>query len=265
VRPKSLLGDQVVLVSDAGECGAPRYRVLLAGDTALTIELGDGIDQHVSATVLALGHRINERRLHGLVETLPTLRSLMVYYDPLKLPTTSLLAHIDELMRGLKATEQPGRVWKLPVCYHPTVAPDLEHVAARSSLAPAQVIERHGAVTYHVYMLGFLPGQAYMGDVPPELALPRRETPRQRVAAGSVAIATALTCIFPLETPCGWHVIGRSPAPLWQTRPSPRALLAPGDKVTFQPISLREYEAHLGKAAEGAPRVPWGAPTGAAA
>jgi KipI family sensor histidine kinase inhibitor len=254
-----------VLVSKAGNSGAPPYRVLPAGDTGLTIELGNGIDQHVSAAVLALARRINERRLQGVVEMLPTLRSLMVYYDPLKLSTTSLLAHIDELMRGLEATEQLGHVWKLPVCYDPALAPDLEYVAARSSLAAEQVIERHSAVTYHVYMLGFLPGQAYMGDVPPELALPRREAPRQRIAAGSVAIATAMTCIFPLATPCGWHVIGCSPAPLWQTRPSPRALLAPGDKVVFQPISLREYEALLAKAAQGTPRVPWDAPAGAAA
>jgi inhibitor of KinA len=254
-----------VLVSKAGKSGAPRYRVLPAGDTALTIELGNGIDQHVSAAVLALAHRINERRLHGLVETLPTLRSLMVYYDPLKLPTTSLLAHIDELMRGLEATEQPGHVWKLPVCYHPTVAPDLEHVAARSSLAPAQVIERHSAVTYHVYMLGFLPGQAYMGDVPRELALPRRETPRSKIPPGSLAIATSITCIFPLETPCGWHLIGRSPIALWESQPHPRALLAPGDRVTFTPISLPEYEHLLAKAAEGALRIASAAPAGAAA
>jgi KipI family sensor histidine kinase inhibitor len=117
------------------------------------------------------------------------------------------------------------------------------------------VIERHSAVTYHVYMLGFLPGQAYMGDVPAELALARRESPRLKIPAGSLAIASAMTCIFPMETPCGWHLIGRSPVALWEGGPRPRALLAPGDKVSFAPLSLREYERLLAKAADGTLKI----------
>ena len=252
-------------MSEAHPSGLPCYRVLPAGDTALTIELGEGIDRRISALVLALTRRLNERLLRGVVETLPTLRSLTVYYDPLVLPAKSLLAHIEELMYGLKMGEQTGHSWVLPVCYDPSLAFDLEDVAARSGLAPGQVIERHSGITYHVYMLGFLPGQAYMGDVPAELALQRREIPRQRIPPGSLAIATTMTCIFPLETPCGWHVIGRSPVALWQTRPRPHALLAPGDEVTFRPVSLREYESLLARAAESAPRVASDSPAGAAA
>ena len=244
-------------MSEAHPSGLPCYRVLPAGDTALTIELGEGIDRRISGLVLALTRRLNERLLRGVVETLPTLRSLTVYYDPLVLPAKSLLAHIEELMYGLKMGEQTGHSWVLPVCYDPSLALDLEDVAARSGLAPGQVIERHSGITYHVYMLGFLPGQAYMGDLPAELALQRREIPRQRIPPGSLAIATTMTCIFPLETPCGWHVIGRSPVALWQTRPRPHALLAPGDK--------REYESLLARAAESAPRVASDSPAGAAA
>jgi KipI family sensor histidine kinase inhibitor len=189
----------------------------------------------------------------------------MVYFDPQVLPAASLLAHIGEMMRNLEVSERPGATWSLPVCYDTTLAPDLEDVAARTGLSPRQVIERHSAVTYHVYMLGFLPGQAYMGDVPAELALQRRATPRLKVPPGSLAIATTMTCIFPLETPCGWHVIGRSPVALWETRPRPRALLAPGDKVTLRPVSLREYEELLVQAAEGALAIASGAPAGVAA
>jgi KipI family sensor histidine kinase inhibitor len=243
----------------------PKYKVLPAGDTALAIELGDGIDRRLSAWVLVLARRLNEEQLNGVIETVPTFRSLMVYYDPLLLPTASLLAHIDEMMQGLEMTEQAGRSWSLPVCYDTRLAPDLDDVAARTGLSPGQVIERHSGITYHVYMLGFLPGQAYMGDVPAELALQRRETPRLKIPPGSLAIATTVTCIFPLETPCGWHLIGRSPVALWENRPCPRALLAPGDKVTFTPVSLREYEGLLAKAAEGAPRTSSHAPLGAAA
>ncbi len=123
-------------------------------------------------------------------------------------------------MQGLRATEAAGRHWRLPVCYDASLAPDLGDVAARTGLTPAQVIERHSAPTYHVYMLGFLPGQAYMGDVAAELALPRRPSPRMKIPAGSVAIAMTMTCIFPSETPCGWHLIGRWPVPLWDLRAS---------------------------------------------
>ena len=219
-----------------------KYKVVPAGDTALSVELGDGVDRTVSAAVLALARRLSEKQLKGVVESVPTLRSLMICYDPLVLPPASLVAQIDEMMTVLETSEPVGRSWSLPVCYDRRFAPDLDAVATHTGLTPGQIVERHSAFAHHVYMLGFLPGQAYMGDLPAELVLPRRESPRLRVAPGSLAIATTMTCIFPLETPCGWHVIGRSPIALWENGPPPRALLAPGDKVTFEPVSLREYE-----------------------
>jgi inhibitor of KinA len=231
------------------------YRLLPAGDTALAVEFGDTIDRRLSAGVLALARRLKAACLRGIIETVPTVRSLLVYYDPLVCPLASLVAQIERAMCDLHIDEQCGRAWSLPVCYDPSLAPDLNHVAKRAGLTRAQVIERHSAVTYHVYMLGFLPGQAYMGDVPSELALARRESPRARIPAGSVAIARAMTCIFPLETPCGWHLIGRSPVALWERTPNPRALLLPGDKVSFAPVSLREYEDLLAKAAAGELRI----------
>lgn len=231
------------------------YKILPAGDTALVVEFGEGIDRRLSRLVLALDLSLNEAKiqgkLDGVVETVPTFRSLMVYYDPLVLSAASLISCIDELVKGLRLTEQAGRRWRLPVCYDERLAPDLAEVATRTNLSSAQVIERHSAVTYHVYMLGFLPGQAYMGDVPSELNLPRRETPRLKIPAGSLAIAMTMTCIFPLESPCGWHLIGRSPIPLWDGRPGAGALLAPGDQVNLTPVSLREYESLLAKVADG--------------
>lgn len=230
----------------------PEFKVLPAGDTALVVEFGECVDRRLSARVLALARRLDEVRLEGVIETVPTFRSLMVHYDPLVLPAASLTAQIAALMEGLQVTESVSRLWCLPACYDAGFAPDLGEVAARAGLSRAQVIERHSAVTYHVYMLGFLPGQAYMGDLPPEFESRRRDTPRAKIPAGSLAIVANMTCIFPLETPCGWHVIGRSPVPLWQERPAPSALLAPGDQVSFAPVSLREYEVLLAKVAGGA-------------
>jgi inhibitor of KinA len=246
------------------------YKVLTAGDTALVVEFGDRVDRKLSTFVLALAQRLDEIHLDGIVETVPTFRSLMVHYDPLTVTADALVARIDDLMEGLRSVETVGREWRLPVCYDPELAPDLNDVAARTGLTPAQVVERHAAVTYHVYMLGFMPGLAYMGDVPAELALARRETPRLKIPAGSLGIGMAMSCIFPGESPCGLHLIGRSPIALWRQRTKsgagPGALLAPGDKVVYVPISLREYRELSAQSAAGTLQLaPVNAWTGAAA
>ena len=240
------------------------YRLLTAGDTALVVEFGDRIDRRVNQKVLALARRVAEARIDGIIETVPTFRSLMIYYEPLVLGRDSLAAHIDDIMmRGLRVVEGAGRAWHIPVCYDERLAPDLLEVAAATRLDPDEIVARHSAVTYHVYMLGFLPGQAYMGDLPADLCLPRRETPRLRIPAGSLAIAMNMTCIFPLETPCGWHLIGRSPIPLWDNG---GALLAPGDRVSFDPVSVEQYEDLAADVAEGVLKIlPSGSVIGAAA
>jgi len=231
----------------------PPHKVLTAGDTALVIEFGDAVDRALSAWVLALARRLNEARVPGVIETVPTFRSLMVYYDPIALPAAQLIGRIEGLMEGVEPTSATGRLWRLPVCYDGDLAPDLDDVAARTGLTPAQVIERHADVTYHVYMLGFLPGLAYLGDVVPELALPRRDVPRIRIPGGSVGIGMAMTCIFPRESPCGLHLLGHSPVPLWrpQNGADAGALLTPGDQVRFSPIPRREHDELLAAAAAG--------------
>jgi len=230
----------------------PVTRILPCGDTALTIDFGERIDRNLSALVLALAARIDQAAIPGVVEVVATFRSLMVHYDPLAVPHAALKARLAPLLAGLAAAEGAGRRWRIPVCYDAEVAPDLAEVAECTGLSPAQVVERHSAVTYHVYMLGFLPGFPYLGDLPQELALPRRENPRTNVPRGSIAVATALTAIYAFESPGGWHVIGRTPAALWDLARELPALLAPGDKVVFAPISMREHERMLAQAASGA-------------
>jgi inhibitor of KinA len=221
------------------------YKVLSAGDTAIIVEFGQGVDLQLNCKVLSLARRLKELRLEGLIETVPTIRSLSIYYEPLSLPADVLQARIAELMQDLPSVQGSSRIWRFPVCYDPELAPDLSYVAMQSGISPAKVIELHCAVTYHVYMLGFLPGLAYLGNVPDKLALPRRENPRPRIPAGSVGIGTNMTCIYPAETPCGWHLIGRSPVRLWDQNKEQGALLAAGDKVNLWPISLAEYDRAL--------------------
>lgn len=220
------------------------YSVLPAGDAALVVDFGNRVDLKLSAKVLALGERLAKLKLAGVIETVPTTRSLSIYYEPLHISADALHRQVTEIMDNLEEASVDGRRWQIPVCYDADVAPDLHDVAERCRLTPAEVIELHSSVTYHVYMLGFLPGLAYLGDLPAQLELPRRTSPRPKISAGSLGIGGRMTCIYPMDTPCGWHLIGHSPVPLWDPRLEQGAVLKAGDKVRFKPVSLREYE-HL--------------------
>lgn len=238
----------------------PQYRIHHAGDRALVIEFGDRIDPSLNLCVLNLSARLEALALAGIMETVPTFRSLMVHYDPFVLPTKALVSAIEGLVLCESMNPNTGIEWRFPVCYDTRVAEDLECLSEHIGMSQSRFVEIHSSRTYSVYMLGFLPGQPYLGDLADELQVPRRNNPRMRIPAGSVGIATSLTCIFPMETPCGWHVIGRTPVSLWKRESDLRPLLAPGDQVVFEPISFREFEHLSVQAAQGlltlSPRIP---------
>jgi inhibitor of KinA len=212
-----------------------------AGDTGLVVEFGDHIDRAVSRRVVALHTRIRAARMPGVIETVPTFRSLLIHLDPDATSVEYVQNAVVPLLEGLEAEGIAPRQWSIPVCYEAEFAPDLVGVAERCGLTPSRLVEIHSANAYYVYMIGFLPGLPYTGDLAPELVLPRLVEPRLRVPPGSVAIATTLTTIYPLESPGGWHLIGRTPVKLFDIeRPAP-ALLSPGDKVAFAPISSTEF------------------------
>jgi KipI family sensor histidine kinase inhibitor len=231
------------------------YRILAAGDAAIVVEFGDSIDRGLNAIVLALARRLDESRIAGLNETIPTFRSLTAFYEPTVLSKAALEGLIATTLHDLETVQGRGRLWRLPVCYAPELAPDLASVASRTGLTPAQIAERHSGTVYHVYMLGFLPGLAYTGDVPSELVLPRLTSPRPRIPAGMLGIAMAMSLIMPRETPSGLNLIGRSPIAMWRRARTPAErdapLLAPGDQVIYQPVSVREYERLAAKSAAG--------------
>lgn len=213
-------------------------RVSPFGESALLVELGDGVDLDVNARVHALAHELDTGAagLEGLGRTVPAYASLLVPFDAAQVDDEVLTRGLLELAAAARpGPEVAGQLVEIPVRYGYDHGPDLDEVARLTGIAPDYVIEQHAAETYHVYMLGFAPGFAYLGPLPETLRVPRRAEPRLRVPAGSVAIAGAQTAVYPHVTPGGWHIIGWSDALLWDaTSPEP-ARLRPGDRVHFVP------------------------------
>lgn len=219
-------------------------RYLTAGDTALVVELGETVDRRINAQVLDLADRVEAARIVGVVETVPTFRSLMVHYDPLVTSNAELRRQIDPLLAGLDhARHRPGRLWELPICCDPEFGIDLGEMAERTGVPQQRIVELFTGTLFNIYMLGFLPGHPYMGDVPKELALPRRASPRVKTPPGSVATAIGLAVIYPLDTPGGWHIVGRTPVRVYDRRRPEPVFFAANDKVRFLPVSRREHDA----------------------
>jgi KipI family sensor histidine kinase inhibitor len=218
-------------------------RFLSVGDRAFAVEFGDRIDRRLSSAVLRLDTAIRTSQPRGVVETVPTFRSLLVHYDPLVASRADLEGTIERLLDRGADMPRAARRWRIPVCYEDDYAPDLPEVARLTGLSPQEVVRLHSSAHYHVYMLGFLPGFPYLGDLPAALALPRRADPRVRVPAGSISIATSLTAIYPYESPGGWHLIGATPIRFFEAERAPPALLAAGDQVLFEPIDSASFAA----------------------
>lgn len=214
--------------------------IQVVGDGALLVVFGEAIDAGLNARVQALAGLVRARRAAGdspWGAPVPAYGSLLLPYDLLRCSYAEAVAALRPLLDALpppggEEATPPDEV-EIPVHYGGMDGPDLEEVAARHGLAPADVIRLHTGAHYRVFMLGFAPGFAYLGPLLPALVTPRRATPRTRVPAGSVAIAGNQTGVYPLATPGGWHLLGRTAAVLWDPRRAPPALLRPGQFVRF--------------------------------
>jgi inhibitor of KinA len=219
------------------------YRIVPAGESALIVEFEERIDPTVNATAIACADAIQAASLAGVRDVVPTYRSVAIYFDPLRTDTDALLERITHEAEiagpGALTAREPLRI---PVCYGGDLGPDLPQVAAFAKMAPDDVVRLHGGATYRVFMLGFVPGFAYLGIVDERIAMARRSTPRVRVPAGSVGIAGIQTGIYPSETPGGWQLIGRTPVrPFDPSRGDP-FLMKAGDSVQFYPIDRAEFD-----------------------
>jgi KipI family sensor histidine kinase inhibitor len=222
-------------------------RFFRCGDAAFTVELGTRPHLLLTRSIAALHSALARARPAGYVESIPGLTSLTVLFDPDATTRESLEDEVRRCLGRADAAAGHAREWHLPVCYGAEYAPDLDDVAAACGMSAAEVIAAHASRSYVVYLLGFSPGFPYLGDLDSRLALPRRSAPRPRVPAGSVAIATQYTAVYPQETAGGWHVIGRTPTRLFDAAASPPALLAPGDTVRFYAIDAVAFERERAK------------------
>ena len=219
---------------------ALKLRILPCGDAAMAVEFGETIDPALNARVLALDARVAEG-VPGVVETVPTYRSLLVHYDPVATDFDSLSAELARLSADLPATTAEGRLWRVPVVYGGEFGVDLEETAARHGLTAAGLIEKHAAPVYRVYMIGFLPGYAYLGGLDPAIATPRRQSPRLKTPSGTISIGGVQALIASMEAPSGWHLLGRTPMRNFLPAREPAFLLQPGDRVVFDPIPAERW------------------------
>lgn len=229
-------------------------RLLPLGDGAWTVEFGNAITPDIHGRVAALEALIHLARqqeplFSGVVDVVPTFRSLSVYFRPMLTDGTALGQRLLNLAQGATASLSGGHHWCLPACFDAEFAPDLADVAERQGLSTTQVVEQLCTAVFRVYMIGFMPGFPYMGGLPEGLHTPRLPKPRTAVPARSIAIAGAMCAVYPWVSPGGWNLVGSIPLDLFLPSETPPALLASGDTVSWKPISQRDYaeiEAALG-------------------
>jgi len=218
-------------------------RFLLMGDRGLLLEFGDEISFEVNEKVRRMALAIQAEVIEGIIETVPTYRSLLVLYNPLVFSVVELKKRLIRLEEGLKQTPFPDpKLTRIPVIYGGLFGPDLEGVAQYHRISPEQVIHLHCSKPYFIYMIGFMPGFPYMGELPDGLVTPRLKTPRLSVPTGSVAIAQRQTGIYSMKSPGGWLILGRTPVKLFDPQKDPPALLKMGDMVQFHPINEKEFQ-----------------------
>jgi inhibitor of KinA len=221
-------------------------RVTPLGDSAVLVQFNQTIDLETHRMVKSLAKDLGQRPLPGMIEYIPAFASIAVFYDMLQTSFTAIRSGLLDLAASLEQQidDRPNTV-EIPVCYGGELGPDLEFVAKHNGLTEEEVIQIHSGNEYLVYMIGFAPGFPYLGGMSEQIATPRRQTPRLSIHPGSVGIAGTQTGVYPIETPGGWQLIGRTPTALFRPSEHPPSLLQAGDIVRFRPISREEFDRRM--------------------
>jgi inhibitor of KinA len=218
-------------------------RIVHAGDSALIVEFDERIDPEVNARAIACAEAIQAAHVAGVRDIVPTYRSVAVYFDPLRTDHDALIGCLEREAASFRPAAAVERApVRIPVCYGGDLGPDLTGVASFARMGESDVVRLHAETIYRVFMLGFVPGFAYLGVVDERIAMPRRATPRVRVPAGSVGIAGGQTGVYSAETPGGWQLIGRTPLKPFDAARADPFLMKAGDAVQFYPIGRAEYD-----------------------
>jgi len=237
-------------------------RMFPLGESAILIEFGKKIHPDIHRKIKTLAQYLDQHPFHGMIEYVLAFSSITVFYNPVEVRSLKRNdVKEDELSYGIvEATlreilsklnnlaEDKQRIVEIPVCYGGEFGPDLQYVADHNSLTTDEVIKIHSSAEYLVYMIGFAPGFPYLGGMSNEISAPRRQSPRMLIPAGTVGIAGMQTGVYPIGTPGGWQLIGRTPLKLFRPNEDSPSLLQSGDIIKFRPISYKEYEEYRGKA-----------------
>jgi KipI family sensor histidine kinase inhibitor len=226
-------------------------RFLFAGDSAVVVEFGDAIDPGTNARVLALDAAVNAARFAGVVETVPTYRSLLIQIDPLTVNFERFKSDVMRLATAASDQVAPGRRWSVPVVYGGEFGIDLDETAARHKMTPAKLIEIHASAVYRVYAIGFMPGFTYLGGLDARIHTPRRMDPRMMTPSGTISIGGIQALVAGAAMPSGWHLLGRTPVRTFDATRAEPVLFQPGDEVIFQPIDAGRWDALDRRAAAG--------------
>ena len=219
------------------------FKYFPLGDSAFLIKAGDDISLETHQIIRSLVRAIKDENIEGVIEFVPAYNEIVIYYNPLKLNYIGLLDKLKFIVRNINISEiiKPDLI-HIPVCYENEFSPDIEIVAKKNNLTVKEVIQIHSSVDYLVYMLGFTPGFCYLGGMSEKIKTPRKENPREKIEAGSVGIAGNQTGIYPIDSPGGWQLIGKTPLKLFDSDRNPEFLIEAGNYIRFCPVSKMEYD-----------------------
>lgn len=224
------------------------WRILPIADQAVYVDFGEVIDEAINGRVTALAARVRQAEVPGVTSLVPTYRALTVGYDSTKTRQAKLIETLTELLSQPDGGGERVKIWTIPVNYGGEQGIDLSWLAQTHGLSEQEVISRHAAASYRVYMIGFMPGFAYLGGLDPQLHTSRRESPRLKVPAGSISIGGMQTAVGSVEAPSGWHLIGRTPVRSFAPERAEPFLFSAGDRVKFTPIDAGQYHDLAAKA-----------------